>query len=786
MTTDAPTPPPVAPVRIDPRTTRALAIAAVLSLVIGLPPLMMRATGYAVLPTLPGNLTVLLVAWLLALAIGLVAAFQARAGGDLDVCTHRTRRTRTLVATAAAVLLTPFAVDPLSVMFSNATAVLTCVPSTAFGLFAVHRMQRHRRMPAWLTVAMFGWGATIAAGFAGLAQIVLMDYWFHELQQSMSDLAFQALPFYITWVHVGIVEEFGKACGVAMAYVVLRRHIDGVVSGIVLGAAVGLGFNFIETVLYMSGPGLAFQYWGRQTVTLLGAHTAFSAVAGAGFGVARQLRDSRLRRVAIACGFLVAASGHFAANSAVTWFDMAGIDWFASNPTVSLLIVPLTPLVITQGPLMVMYLFLLRRGLRRQATALATHLPAEARTGLGAITPAEASVLLRPAQRLRLRVTMLRRHGLSAARNLKRLHAAQLDLAIQRWHRARQEVDAWAPNERVLRERVWHLKNRQAALLGVRKSLVTRMPAVFVCALAIVALSPTGASAASCGSIRYQAGEVAASPADDCSGVATSGSVAVGAVAVSAAFAVAFASYLRGAISAADVEAVSTGLITRRGDEVDMAHTAIAARHVADHPVVTYQRQRALGDVGPARPIHVPDVHLPAVTEALAAWVRAYAAHEELGLRQRKRLGMAVAAGVETSLAGMSGPSSVGIVVAKPADVARYAASINHPLPPAFRDSSLGGAGMWYASHAEKQQLYLHRDMPIGITLPMCADCYRFFINAAMNDTAITGPLVTADPNVIRIFHKDGTVEGYWHNGLRAPEATPQYVHALRAQNLIP
>lgn len=316
------------------------------------------------------------------------------------------------------------------------------------------------------------------------------------------------------------------------------------------------------------------------------------------------------------------------------------------------------------------------------------------------------------------------------------------------------------------------------------KPTVIRMSAALACALAIVVLSPSGASA-SCGSVRYQAGAVAPSPADDCAAIATTGATAAGAVAVSAAFTAAFASYRRGAISAADIEAVSTGFLTNR-DDLELARTAIAARHVAEHPVVMYQRQRALGGAEHAQPIHVPDAHLRSVIEALEAWVRAYAAHEELGLRREQWRRMAVAAGVETSLAGMTGPSSVGIVVARPSEVAEYARSIKHQLPRAFRDSSLGGAGMWYASHAEKQQLYLHRDVPIGITLPMCADCYRFFMNAAVNDKAITGPLFTADPDIIRIFHKDGRVEGYWHNGQRAAEATPQYVRRLRAQNLVP
>ena len=86
-------------------------------------------------------------------------------------------------------------------------------------------------------------------------------------------------------------------------------------------------------------------------------------------------------------------------------------------------------------------------------------------------------------------------------------------------------------------------------------------------------------------------------------------------------------------------------------------------------------------------------------------------------------------------MAGKSGPKQFGIVVAQPADVATYAQSIKHTLPPApagrtYVDNAMGGPGMWYASHTEKQHLYLFRGEPTGITLPMCPDCYNFFVAA--------------------------------------------------------
>jgi len=45
---------------------------------------------------------------------------------------------------------------------------------------------------------------------------------------------------------------------------------------------------------------------------------------------------------------------------------------------------------------------------------------------------------------------------------------------------------------------------------------------------------------------------------------------------------------------------------------------------------------------------------------------------------------------------------------------------------------------------------------------------------------------VTVDPNMIRIFPKKGAVEGFWHNGLRAPSTEPAIVDKMRAKGLVP
>jgi RsiW-degrading membrane proteinase PrsW (M82 family) len=67
-----------------------------------------------------------------------------------------------------------------------------------------------------------------------------------------------------------------------------------VVSGVVLGAVVGLGFNLTESVGHTAAAhgGVAFfQPFTRQSAGLMAAHAAFTAVIVAGSGVARLIPD---------------------------------------------------------------------------------------------------------------------------------------------------------------------------------------------------------------------------------------------------------------------------------------------------------------------------------------------------------------------------------------------------------------------------------------------------------------------------------------------------------------
>lgn len=66
-----------------------------------------------------------------------------------------------------------------------------------------------------------------------------------------------------------------------------------------------------------------------------------------------------------------------------------------------------------------------------------------------------------------------------------------------------------------------------------------------------------------------------------------------------------------------------------------------------------------------------------------------------------------------------------------------------------------GIPGRYNASHAEKQ-LSVLSDKPIGISQPMCKDCQDYFKKLSVNEGK---EYVTADPETIRIFKPDGSVQ---------------------------
>jgi hypothetical protein len=116
------------------------------------------------------------------------------------------------------------------------------------------------------------------------------------------------------------------------------------------------------------------------------------------------------------------------------------------------------------GPFTAALIALLIFGIRYEGQNLLDQLRKEAATGHGAILPEEVPVLASPWQRLKQRLHALSHAGFSAYFKISRLQTAQLDLAMERWHRERKEIDTPLEAEQTLRERVMQLRHWVAAV----------------------------------------------------------------------------------------------------------------------------------------------------------------------------------------------------------------------------------------------------------------------------------------------------------------------------------
>jgi protease PrsW len=342
-----------------------------------------------------------------------------------------------------------------------AAAALACLPTTAIGLLVVRRLDRNEKEPWRLVMVSVAWGAIVSTSLV---------VWAETIWDSIAARTLVPGPALnvSTAYSAGIWEELAKGVAVLLLYLVMRDEFDDVVDGIVYGAAIGLGFNYMESVTYMthlyavfssqgSGQALfaaASQWYSRQVLGLFFSHATYTALVGAGIGLARQLRRRRHRVLSILSGFLAAIAAHFAWDAWVAYFPISSSPWGLVEMHLRTLLM--------QGPFTSMVLVLLAMGLQVEGSALRRQLAAEAATNQGAVLPEEIPVLVRPWQRFRARLRASRQEGPAAYVRLHRLQRAQLELAMERWHRERNEIDEPLAAEDELRRRVLSLRQAVA------------------------------------------------------------------------------------------------------------------------------------------------------------------------------------------------------------------------------------------------------------------------------------------------------------------------------------
>ncbi|MCP2341324.1 PrsW family glutamic-type intramembrane protease [Actinomadura rupiterrae] len=384
--------------------------------------------------------------WTVVAGIVLGAALQVYA----RITRPEGRRDAVLVWATVAVLLGPFSLLALTVVSSYLGDALLCVPGTVFVLAVLHLGQRFGRVPLTLLLAAFGWGALIVFGlgraFSGLALGTLGGYLLDRPKtggsptDALNALSGQVHDQYraidLLLVHLFAVNALAVAAGVLVLLLLLRHRVVDAMTGMVLGAAVGLGYTFVESVLFIrlfgslgfiNGVTGGFEYWIRQSIGLLGGPVLFGALLGGSLALA--LTGPRERRVpTVLFGLAISIGGSAGTEALAGWLSKVTHDHMSGGGAFDTLIVSPLLWLLPQLPFAAVAVLLLVAAARARGATARTAIAARVVPG-GPITPVEAHFLSDPSLRLWTLAATWKRHGPAAALALYRLQSAQYDLA---------------------------------------------------------------------------------------------------------------------------------------------------------------------------------------------------------------------------------------------------------------------------------------------------------------------------------------------------------------------
>jgi len=195
------------------------------------------------------------------------------------------------------------------------TAIFVGIPTLAYAKL-VNNIDRFEKEPTLYLIGAFLWGALPAAIAALILQLIL------EIPVAAffgtESIGGQLVS---TAVNAPVTEEIFKGCAVAIIYFTRRQEFDGWVDGLVYGAMAGLGFAYVENIVYLVN---LTHNWGDWTslyffrVIVFGfMHGFWTALTGIGFGLARNMGNPIAKVTVIAGGLTLAILGHLIHNGAI-------------------------------------------------------------------------------------------------------------------------------------------------------------------------------------------------------------------------------------------------------------------------------------------------------------------------------------------------------------------------------------------------------------------------------------------------------------------------------------
>lgn len=202
-------------------------------------------------------------------------------------------------------------------------ALLLSLPALAFLRF----LDRREREQPWVFWSVLAWGAVVATGLAlvlgligGLLSQTALGLLLGQDPAALAEGGWDQLIQAI--LLAPLVEEAVKGLALLLLVWLLADEFDNLRDGLIYGALVGLGFNLLESALYVIydfletgqlafGPQLAIRF----TFLGLSGHAVYSALLGAALGWARQSRGRGRLLVGLLLGYGGAVAAHFLHNS---------------------------------------------------------------------------------------------------------------------------------------------------------------------------------------------------------------------------------------------------------------------------------------------------------------------------------------------------------------------------------------------------------------------------------------------------------------------------------------
>lgn len=206
------------------------------------------------------------------------------------------------------------------------------------------RIDRYSQLPWRMVVTAFLWGGFAATFTMAIhANDALLEIWTKTMGQ----------PWAMQWsaaLTAPITEELAKGAGLLLLIALAGRYVRTAFDGFVLGAFLGLGFQIIEDVVYISGAfganfgaeplSAALTTLALRSVTGVTGHILYSAVfcAGLVYLLGRSKEPRRVGRgITLMLLGMLLHSLWDGGNAAIFWALGAGLTGVALGPLIGMI-----------------------------------------------------------------------------------------------------------------------------------------------------------------------------------------------------------------------------------------------------------------------------------------------------------------------------------------------------------------------------------------------------------------------------------------------------------------